>query len=405
MRGAQVRMFGGNGWADPRRMAAPGGARRAHRLMLIMLGLQRLSYLAVPAIGLTADGVYRSVQLNAALLAVTIGWNVVLFQRSVGRGWFAAWSVWVDVVWAAVLFVVLTWNAAPGQPFGTTNWSGKAGTGAATLAAAALDPVAHATAAVCLLVVARVALAVVAFHGLGQQFVPQLLSYCSALVSFAAAVGFGMRYLRRQGQLLDRLAAERLAAESRRAAEAARSETRLAHHRMLHDTVLTTLTAVARGGLADEPEGLRRRCAREVDRIRRMLLDDANPAPTALTAALAETVDAAEALGLRVHVRHDVLPAALPGAVVEALDGAAREALNNVARHAEAGEAWLTVTTEDGAVVVRVVDRGRGFDPAATPAGFGLDRSVVERVRGVAGEARVVSGPGEGTCVELVWRP
>ncbi len=377
--------------------------------MLIMLGLQRLSYLAVPAIGLTTRPNCRSVPLNAAMLAVTVGWNVVLFRRSVRRGWFAARWVWLDVAWACVLFVVLTWNAAPGQPFGTANWSGKAGAGAATLAGAALSGVPQATAAVGLLVVARVAVAVVAFRSLGQQFIPQLISYCNGLVAFAVVVAFGLRYLLRQGQLLDRLAAERLAAESRRAAEAARYETRLRHHRMLHDTVLATLTAVARGGLADAPsaERLRRRCAQEVDRIRRMLLDDANPAPTALTAALAETVDAAEALGLRVHVRQDALPAALPSAVVEALDGAAREALNNVARHAGVGEAWLTVTAEgtDGTVVVRVVDRGRGFDPATSPAGFGLGSSILQRVRAVGGEPRLVSGPGEGTCVELVWRP
>jgi signal transduction histidine kinase len=99
-------------------------------------------------------------------------------------------------------------------------------------------------------------------------------------------------------------------------------------------------------------------------------------------------------------------------AVAEALSGAVQEAMNNVLRHSGTRTAWLTVAVEAGSVVVRVVDRGVGFvvdEPVTTPAGpgrpggFGLRYSVADRVRAVGGTARVISAPGEGTCVELVW--
>jgi signal transduction histidine kinase len=235
------------------------------------------------------------------------------------------------------------------------------------------------------------------------HLVPELVSCLNGLFWFAAILGFGVRYLRRQGVTLDRLTEERLAAQGQRAAEHARYNARIAHYRALHDTVLSTLSAIARGGLDHRATQVRDRCGQAADYIRR-LVSTAEPdgAPGPLGDQLGQVVNDAEALGLRVHYRLDPLPLPVPDRVAEALSGAAREALNNVAKHAGTRGAWLTATSTGRGVLVRVVDRGAGFAADARP-GFGLPVSVIQRMDEVGGAARVTSAPGDGACVELVW--
>jgi len=104
-----------------------------------------------------------------------------------------------------------------------------------------------------------------------------------------------------------------------------------------------------------------------------------------------------------VHYRHDPLPDTLPAEVTEAVSEATREALNNVVKHAQASVCWVTLLWMDGALTVRIVDRGSGFDTAAPSTGFGLPWSVVARMHAVSGATRVLSAPGDGTTVELTW--
>jgi signal transduction histidine kinase len=61
------------------------------------------------------------------------------------------------------------------------------------------------------------------------------------------------------------------------------------------------------------------------------------------------------------------------------------------------------VSRPDG-VEVTVRDHGRGFGPGAERAGFGVDRSIVARMREVGGRAELWSAPGRGTRVTL-WAP
>jgi signal transduction histidine kinase len=88
------------------------------------------------------------------------------------------------------------------------------------------------------------------------------------------------------------------------------------------------------------------------------------------------------------------------GPTVHTLIHVAREAVTNAVKHSgpwtpvdilfERGEEWrLTVR-----------DRGRGFDPARDPTGFGLE-SMRARVAELGGMLRVSSSPGEGSTVEL----
>jgi signal transduction histidine kinase len=139
-----------------------------------------------------------------------------------------------------------------------------------------------------------------------------------------------------------------------------------------------------------------------VAHIRRLLRSEStgeNP----LDARLRDVVDTAELLGLRVHWQGGLDSSDLPPAVMAALADAAREALNNVAAHAGTAECWLTLMADHGRVTLRVVDRGRGFDPSSRPPGFGLRRSLLDRMAACGGAVRLTSAPGSGTCVDLMW--
>jgi signal transduction histidine kinase len=231
----------------------------------------------------------------------------------------------------------------------------------------------------------------------------EVVSCVNGLIWFAVIIGFGVRYLRSRGRQLDEANARRVAAESRLAADHAGYATRLAHHRALHDTVLTTLTAVARGSIDHRAETVRRRCGRDADYIRRLLDEDAPPGVGTMADTLADVVEAAGALGLRVTFRHDAAPDEVPREVVDVLGNATREALNNVFKHSGADEAWVTASSEDGTHVIAVVDRGCGFERDRTDDGFGLRHSIVEAVTAVGGRAHLTTAPGAGTVVELTW--
>lgn len=74
------------------------------------------------------------------------------------------------------------------------------------------------------------------------------------------------------------------------------------------------------------------------------------------------------------------------------------EALQNVAKYAAASRAIVRI--EGGGTELRfeVEDDGRGFDPAATGYGTGV-QGMVDRVAALGGELRVGSAPGAGTTV------
>ena len=293
--------------------------------------------------------------------------------------------------------MISAWNTISPDVHGAPSWARRAGQAAVALAGAAINSIPLAAVAV-VLVSAGYALS--ASHGPFDE----LIGYINGLVWFALIFGFVVRYLRRQGMKLDEATTERAAAEARGAAEAARHAARMAHFRALHDNVITTLVVIARGGLDHRTEDVRRRCARDADYIRRLLLADGDPTKSSLDQRLPEVIENAEALGLRVRYRHDPLPDTVPPEVSEAVSEAAREALNNVVKHAQVSVCWVTVLWVDGTLTVRIVDRGCGFDPSVATTGFGLPWSVVARMRAVGGDTRVLSAPGDGTTVELAWQ-
>ena len=74
-----------------------------------------------------------------------------------------------------------------------------------------------------------------------------------------------------------------------------------------------------------------------------------------------------------------------------------QEALTNVARHAGVSEATVDLSVEEGSLLVRVEDRGRGFDPhTLATSSIGLE-GMQERARLVGGALTVDTRPGGGT--------
>ena len=176
--------------------------------------------------------------------------------------------------------------------------------------------------------------------------------------------------------------------------------------RTLHDGVLQTLALVAHRTFTTDPELAA--VARQSDRDLRAWLFGA-ASQTEDRADLAARLRRAGAAFSKRFDQRVTVSALDEGCraddrVLAALESAVGEALNNAGKHAEASAVTIFAETDDdGEVFCSVRDDGRGFDPASA-VGFGIARSIVERMREVGGRAEVVSRPGEGTEVRLWTR-
>jgi signal transduction histidine kinase len=139
---------------------------------------------------------------------------------------------------------------------------------------------------------------------------------------------------------------------------------------LLEDTVTQLATAV--GELRQLAQG-----------IRPSSLDDG------LEAALARLVQS-----VPVHVEAEVAAGQLPDEVATTAYFVVSEAVANAVKHANASHIGLRVVREDGRVIVRVSDDGRGG--AKLNAGSGL----ADRVAALGGSLAVTSPVGRGTLVE-----
>ena len=191
--------------------------------------------------------------------------------------------------------------------------------------------------------------------------------------------------------------------------------------RLLHDTVLATLTLLAHSGVGVSPDALREQARDDAQLLRQLRLgtnsnvpDGAtpnvgtatSPVPVAvdepvLGTTLASVKQRFGRMGLQVswHGAGQVL---LPSYTLDAFLLALAECLENVRRHSGVTEAHVTITDDDTTVRAMVTDSGVGFDIAdieATKLGF--TESVVGRLREVGGSARLFSAPGSGTTVVL----
>jgi signal transduction histidine kinase len=214
------------------------------------------------------------------------------------------------------------------------------------------------------------------------------------------------------------------AAEAAQRVAEERWQARREADRLLHDTVLATLTVLAHQGVGVAPDQIRAACTRDLGILARgdQGATDAliiRPAPRRDTGpvdprpehgrTVEQVIEAAithaAALGLQVRAHFGSLQpqaARLDPLVASALNEALAECITNVRLHSGADRLDLVASITGGALVVLVVDQGHGFDPAAVPEDrLGLRGSVHERLSALGGSVAVWSRPGQGTSVKL----
>lgn len=188
--------------------------------------------------------------------------------------------------------------------------------------------------------------------------------------------------------------------------------------RLLHDTVLATLTLMAHSGVGVTAGALRAQAGDDANLLRQLRLGTfpapqepvptstgSIPQPASDDAILGTTLESVKQrfgrIGLEVswHGTGQVL---LPSDVLDAFLLALAECLENVRRHAGVTEAHVTITDDETTVRAMVTDSGIGFDVKdIDSARLGLKDSVIARLGEVGGTARLFSSPGSGTTVVL----
>jgi signal transduction histidine kinase len=183
--------------------------------------------------------------------------------------------------------------------------------------------------------------------------------------------------------------------------------------RLLHDTVLATLTLLAHSGVGVAPQALRQQASEDARLLRQLRLG-ATPSPqgsgtynltpveeTPLGTTLESVKQRFGRIGLEVtwHGTGQVL---LPSEVLDAFLLSLAECLENVRRHSGVTQAHVTITDDATMVRAMVTDSGVGFDLEGIDENkLGFKESVIGRLREVGGNARLFSSPGSGTTVVL----
>jgi signal transduction histidine kinase len=188
-----------------------------------------------------------------------------------------------------------------------------------------------------------------------------------------------------------------------RAEEARRADER-EQHRQLHDTILSTLTMVAAGAFAGPSPALAAQAARDVHVLQGLADAPAVPDEVAPLTDLSTRLEEAAVSTDDLAVRLKLVPVTLPSTVANQLVACVGEALRNVERHAGTARAEVIVSGGAGWAVIKITDRGRGFDPAAIPPSRrGIRESITGRMLEVGGHAAIASRPGAGTTVTVSW--
>lgn len=217
------------------------------------------------------------------------------------------------------------------------------------------------------------------------------LGQLAIVYAVALAASSALRATARNTDLTGEQARRRQERRIVRQSDAAAAE---AIRRVVHDTVLNTLEAVANGVGQARWKQLTERCRADL----RALSHLAEVSSSHHVADLAESV---RHLGLTVEV-DDQWHADPPELVTEALIGATREALLNTAKHSGVSVATVRTRVDADAAWVEVTDSGAGF--ADQPgSGVGLRTAVVRTMQDVGGLAVVDTAPGRGTRVSLTW--
>ncbi|MFD5518805.1 HAMP domain-containing sensor histidine kinase [Streptomyces sp. NPDC127066] len=209
--------------------------------------------------------------------------------------------------------------------------------------------------------------------------------------------------------MLDRLEHERASSSARVLLAQEAERRRIAQE--LHDEVGQSMTAIllALERAADDADEPLRGDLRQVQEITRGSLDEVRRLARRLRPGVLEDLGLISALtsltgefsthvGLRVVRRFDTGLPELDDQTELVLYRVAQEALTNAARHAEASRIEVSLHHTDEAVVLTVVDDGRGNGVAREGAGI---RGMRERALLIGATLDVTSPPQAGTQIRL----
>jgi len=172
------------------------------------------------------------------------------------------------------------------------------------------------------------------------------------------------------------------------------------HDLLGHTLSLITLKSELANKLFERDAVAARREIADVERVARDALTQVRRAVTGIRAAgLAAELASAKLLleSNGVHLQYDLGDIALPTEIETALAMTMREAVTNIQRHAQAQSARIQLHAEDGQLVLRIEDSGRG---GAIVPGNGLT-GMRERLAGIGAELRVDSERGRGTRLRI----
>lgn len=396
-------------------IAVDGVAVLVHWLVILILLSQAITSVLDPPEGVRAIGVLSGL---VCLLWATFALGMGVLRGTRPDGGDAPPPVWLALVASvgclASLVIVRVGSELPGP------WSSEVVAGGLVVASLTVwaGPVAGGASGIVL------ALGVLAASVAGQDasapLNPSLAEAVPGVALMAAgfALALGLGALRWSAMGLEESLDERdellVREESVRAGAEAAAEV----ERSLHDSALNTLETIAAHGDHLDRQLVADRCRADNEQLSSWRWESG-------LADLDEVRDRlgahAARLGLHLEVDTvadpddpgDVAPGAastaatavdIPPPVLGALAGAATEALTNVAKHSGRSRAGLLVSHGRTGVQVLVADGGVGPGPASE--GFGLARSVQERMTAVGGTSMVTEGPGRrGTVVLLGWRP
>ena len=242
----------------------------------------------------------------------------------------------------------------------------------------------------------------------GGSITPFVLTICAWLATAAGGWWLSLSIPR----AMQRIAAIGRAHRAERHASELEAQRRQ-DARLLHDTVLATLTLLAHSGVGVSPTALQHQAGDDARLLRQLRLGGL-PMPRtsgvytlepATELTLGNTLESVKQrfgrIGLDVdwHGSGQVL---LPSDVLDSFLLALGECLENVRRHSGVTRADVTITDDEKTVRAMVTDSGIGFDLGEVAAErLGLAESVVARLRDVGGNARLFSSPGSGTTVVL----
>jgi signal transduction histidine kinase len=227
-------------------------------------------------------------------------------------------------------------------------------------------------------------------------------SVCLSVMPYAAGVA-----AMRSGKLLDATRHQTATAAAEAAATVARAGERARFDALTHDGVMATLLAAARHEMSDSLVAQATATLTKLDILEsgiRLQNDfDAESAIVELRGATGDVDDSIRVIsysGTDASTRY-------PGTVVRTMSAALAEALRNSVQHAGPGaRRSVQVRAENDSLQVKIADTGVGFDLLSVPSHrLGLAVSVRGRMRQLpGGSARIVSSPGHGTHIELLWR-